>query len=553
MTSGPPLFLKRKTTLKGDTDDPLQNTIKYITAIEKKFAVDDAMAIIKQDYRDNPFSPDQPKLAKFAKDKIDEFQGKYSFADAELDNIRNRMSDWLDKNTVVPQKITDFLRGEPFLMTRFANTYMGWTSNLTMGYAPIKAAVNRYGGVMHQIIQEGLPSYLEGRKALKDPKFRAFVEGQGYKFGHGINMTSNESMMDAHWYKPLYLHQKAEWFNREEAFAGAYLKAMKDPLLKRPGMTDTQLSEAATEIAVKSVELSQGIYAAVARPGLIKGPIPKMSFQFKQYMVNEQRFLAQLTPQQWALYVPYIVAAGGTRGAIITTKSILALAGLGKALDEVNAYMNENYPKAHRGIPGLVGMDLSAATTWQLPGSAREFLGKPLSDLQAMAIALKKKLGPGLTDPEVDDLVRQIAPTAHSIYKGLQIVKDGQISKGSHTKQVFSEGDKSAAAFVHFMGTRPVVESVDSDKLQRVNEMTMAVRERQRVLFDDLADASPMQQSAIIAQMQKEKLLGQHPATQIRNALRSRQLPQLMQAIKKMPYQQRGAYINSFIANSQQE
>lgn len=540
-------LLKRTTSLKGEQADPFQALVHYAMAIEKKWSVDKAMVKIRQDLKDNPFLASDKNLQQVFEMKLRDFQGKYSFEDRELDNVRLRMADFVDSLKVGKLSgLSDALRSEGFGMTRFANTYMGLTSNLTMGYAPVKAAMNRYGGVMHIIIQTSAADYKAGLAWKNTPEGKAILEGNRHRYGGETTFANPEGKVIEKRYMPLYMHQKMELMNRDDAFATGYVKAVKEGMST---VTDQKTGTSpAEDFARNVVEITQGIYAAVARPALVSGPIAKMTFQFKQYMVNEQRFLAQLTPQQWAKYVPYILAAGGSRGGIIMGKSLLAMAGAGALLDKIDQYMNLNHPEIHRGIPGLVNMDLSAAATWQFPISMREWVGKPLSDLGALKDAFMKGLGTNMTDKEKSDLYRQVLPTMYSVHKGLEILTTGEITKGSHVQSRVPMSERYGAAAVNFMGARTVNESRNSDAIQMLATDSKQSRDRFVVLTDKWANEdNPMKKGAYIQQMIREGVAPRNLAVALRHAMKTRNMPVLMNALRTATAADKQKIIQHFI------
>lgn len=537
-------LMKKTTDLRGEQSDPIQAYTRYGMTLEKKWSVDAAMSKIRQDLIDNPFRADQTKLKDIFEKKLEDFKGKYSFEDKEIDNIRLRLADFVDsfKNPKMSALSDKLMRGQGFGATRFANTYMGLTANMTMGYTLVKPAINRYGGVMHIIIKSSAKDYMNGRKFLATKEGKAIADENAHMYGREVTLTNDLGHTAADkWWKPLYLFQKAEGFNRDEAFATGYMKRIGEGATKAEARAD----------AIKFVNLTQGIYAAVARPALISGPISKMSFQFKQYLINEHRFLSTLTKEEWAKYIPYLLAAGGSRGAILTAKSFLGLAGMGALLDSIDQYMNLNHPKLHRGIPGIMNMDLSAPSTWQLPSSTKEFIGKPMNDLYLMGKNFAKQYaGSGLTDKEISDMYRSVAPTAYAIHKGLQMISSGTITKGSHLQSSVPAGERVKEGIVNLLGTRSVVESQKSDAFQMLSQNSMARRDRFTVLMDDFAGSdNPMQRGAIIQKMVTEDVAPKNLRNALRLGMKNRNLPILMSALKRAQPKERQQVIQAFLSS----
>jgi hypothetical protein len=61
-------------------------------------------------------------------------------------------------------------------------------------------------------------------------------------------------------------------------------------------------------------------------------------------------------------------------------KSLPILGGIA-AWDEMERWLNTNYPRASRGVPGAAGLDMSAMATFQFPKSLSDWGGTTMSDM----------------------------------------------------------------------------------------------------------------------------------------------------------------------------
>ncbi len=306
-------FLKRKTSLRGEEIDPFKALISYVFSAGRKLGLEDAK-MASYSFADS-LPANMPNAKSYIVMQADNMAGRY--------NIIDRLFD---------ETIGTKLGMKPFAVSRGAAMGVGIESKLKLGYAPAKVAINRIGGVFHTILQEGAKNYYEGRKLLsmKDPELIGRIEKEGHLAGME-QLFAGEGLLgiapkEVSWWRPLGSYQKAEIHNRSEALAAGYSAGLK----KFNGDKD-----AAWIYAIESAILTQGLYNTAAKPVLVRGPAIQSSYQFKQYLTNELRFMSQLTPAQWAGYIPGMVALSGTKGALMAIKSIIGIGLVGVGLDEV--------------------------------------------------------------------------------------------------------------------------------------------------------------------------------------------------------------------------
>ena len=454
-------FMKRHTEMRGEEVDPFRALTSYIFSAGRKLGLEDAK---KSAYSfADSLQANQKNTKEYIKMLADNMSGRYNMVDAFFD-----------------ETIGSKLGMKPFGLTRIIATGVSLESKLKLGYAPAKTAVNRVGGVLHTILEEGAKNYVEGKALLmkKDPYLLSKIETEGHLAGMeqlfaGERLIGTSQRQIAVW-KPLGSYQKAEIHNRSEALAAAYVAGLK----KFQGDKD-----AAWIYAIDSARLTQGLYNTAAKPVIIRGPIIGAAYQFKQYLTNEIRFMSQLTPKQWAGYIAGITAIAGTRGALLTIRSVIGISVLGMGIDNLAEKLNRKQPHLHRGIFGMVGIDVSAPASWQLPTQVQDWFGALFKDLYATGeMTVKGMKNNGWTDEQINDYVRQIAPVGYNMFKGFQMLSEGQTKEGS---KVIYRGDKSEGVF-NFMGAKTVKQSQASDSTRYMNVHRTELMEKVQVVEDKL-------------------------------------------------------------------
>jgi len=454
-------FLKRKTSLRGEETDPFRALMSYVFSVGRKLGLEDAK-MASYSFADS-LPKNMPNAKSYIKMQADLMSGRYNIVDKVFD-----------------ETIGEKLGMKPFGVTRIFAKGVGLESKLKLGYAPAKTAINRIGGVFHTILQEGGKNYYEGKKLLKakDPELIRRIQEEGHLAGmeqlfagEGLIGVSEKQIS---WWRPLGTYQKAEVKNRSEALAAGYVAGLK----KFGGDKD-----AAWIYAIDSTRLTQGLYNTAAKPVLVRGPVAQASYQFKQYLSNEIRFMSQLTPSQWAGYIAGITAVAGTRGALLTIKSIIGISIIGLGIDELMERLNRKAPRLHRGIFGLIGIDVSAPASWQIPSSIKDWVGVFPRDLwETGEMIIKGLKNKGWTDEQINDYVRQITPVGYNVFKGLQMLSEGVTKEG--TKVIYRGGKEEG--IINLTGARSVGQSQASDSARYMNQQRQLFLEKSKVLEDKL-------------------------------------------------------------------
>jgi len=358
--------------------------MSYVFSAGRKLGLEDAK---KASYAFADSLPaNMPNAKSYIKMQADNMSGRYNAIDKLFD-----------------ETIGTKLGAKSFAVSRMVAKGVGWESKLKLGYAPAKTAINRIGGVGHIILQEGVKNYIEGKRLLniKDPDLMGRIEKEGHLAGME-QLFAGEGLLgvapkEISWWRPLGRYQRAEIKNRSEGIAAGYAAGLK----KFKGDKD-----AAWIYAIDSTRLTQGLYNTAAKPVWVRGPILGASYQFKQYLTNEIRFMSQLTPAQWAGYIPGMVAIAGTRGALLTIKSIIGVGLIGVGIDELAEKLNRKAPHLHRGVFGLVGIDISAPASWQIPSSLKDWMGPLPKDIYKTGEMIIKGLqNNGWTDEEINGYI----------------------------------------------------------------------------------------------------------------------------------------------------
>lgn len=437
-------FMRRKTSLRGEETDPFKSIMSYIFSVGRKLGLEDAK---KASYAFSDSLPmNMPNAKSYIKMQADNMAGRYNLIDKIFD-----------------ETIGEKLGMKPFGVSRFTTKAMGLESKAKLGYAPAKTAINRIGGTFHTVLQEGVKNYIGGRSLLKkDPFLMNKIETEGHLAGME-QLFANEGIVgisktDASLWRPLGAYQRAEIKNRSEALASGYSVGLK----KFNGDKD-----AAWVYAIDSARLTQGLYDIASKPVVVRGPVLQAGYQFKQYLANEIRFMSQLTPKQWAGYIPGMVALSGTRGALLTIKSIIGISVVGMGIDNLMERLNREAPHLHRGIFGLAGFDVSAPASWQIPSSVKDWIGVfPRDLIETGNMAIKGLKNNGWTDEEINDYVRQIVPVGYNVFKGFQMLTEGVQKEG--TKTIY-KGDKGEGV-INLLGAKTVKQSQASDSTRYMNQ-----------------------------------------------------------------------------------
>jgi hypothetical protein len=319
----------------------------YAYSMYKKLALD---PVFKQ------ARADLPKLAPRAQKQIE----------ALMEDIRGRYS--------ITDEIVDFILSplglKPFMASRAIGgirTTMAW---LKLGYRPLTALINRLGGIQHTWTKTGSRYWLEGRRFAHSPAFRDIWHRNADLVGATAQAFLEAGHSEVPWYHPLSMFQFAERLNRPEAFAAFYRYAEGELGLHGAD---------AEAFARNAVRAGQFTYTVASLPRVLRTVPGRLIGQFKAYLVKELEFVASLRGYEIPRYFTAFFAMGGPRAFLYFLRSLPVLGAIG-ALWALEDWLNRKAPRASRGIPGYLGVDIGPAVTPQLPKTASDWMGPALSD-----------------------------------------------------------------------------------------------------------------------------------------------------------------------------
>ena len=351
----------------------------YSYLVRKKLALEPVEAAMEKAFEEDVGQINfPPGVRNLLRNQMKDAKGRYSWGD--------RMFDALAKGFKVGKLRVPGTGGKPFMFTRSVAAARSVTGDLKLGYRPVAAFVNLGAGHGHTWVKVGNEYMRAGVDFLKTPEGRRFIAeeeaylGMDFAMGEAGKLTTKQA-----WWKPLYMFGKPEPGIRKLSLAANYLWG------KNRGLTE----EAARIEARKALRFQNFTYNTAALPRALRGPGGRLVFQFKTYFVKELEFIASLRGKEIARYAGMQLALSGPRGLLYMVKSIPIL-GLSGALDKLDEWLlhpeigeGETAEKVEkglgmvtRGIPGLIGADITAPATFQFMGSSPEDLAGPfLGDL----------------------------------------------------------------------------------------------------------------------------------------------------------------------------
>jgi len=328
----------------------------YVHSIEKKHAIDPYIIKLRQNL--HKFS-DRPNVKKILEDQLEAIRGQYTEGDAIVDGLLAKLG-----------VETSFAYTRGLAATRMVIT------NLKLGYRPVASIVNALSGMGHVWVKTSAKYMYEAEKMLRTEGGREFIKKNAPSLGTSIVEGMGGGLENRlRWYSPLKMFQAPEIPNRELSFMTSYLFG-----IDKYGYDEIE----AVEFAKRSVDTQEFIYSVAAIPKILRGPGGRTIGQFKSYLIKEIEFIRGLKgANQWAKYLTMQAVLGGPRGYMITLKSLpfLMLVGGDRWLDDLDTWLNNNYPRLSRGVFGFFGVDISAPAVFQLPEKLEDWAGVLISDI----------------------------------------------------------------------------------------------------------------------------------------------------------------------------
>jgi hypothetical protein len=174
-------------------------------------------------------------------------------------------------------------------------------------------------------------------------------------------------------------------------------------------------------------------------------------------------------------------------------KSLPILGALG-LLDNIDEWMNTEYPRWWRGIGGMVGADVVGPATVQLPASGSDLVGPALSDMGTIWTNIIKPLREGekVGWRDVNKTAADIVPIWKHWYRMVeQLVDQDFVVKNDRGQKLYQIQD--AEGMAAFVGRSAAgVESIDiaREKLaERIwNRKTAVLTKNKTHVIDDVLD-----------------------------------------------------------------
>jgi hypothetical protein len=262
---------------------------------------------------------------------------------------------------------------KPFALSRAVSKIRTGVTWGKLGYRPIAGMINLAGGQSHTLVKTGLKYYSKAVKLSFTSEGKALLDKEAPYMGTSFAQEATGRVSDVPLWHPMGVFQKAEIPNRHISYLANYLMG-----IEKYGFSEA----AARQFARRSVRFQQFTYDVASLPKLMRSPMGKLVLQFKPYLIKEIEFITSLRGAEILKYIGSFLALGGVRGFVFLLKSLPVLSSLG-LLDKADTWISENYPRASRGVAGLVGRgyDVTAPATFQFPKTESDWMGAFFGDL----------------------------------------------------------------------------------------------------------------------------------------------------------------------------
>jgi hypothetical protein len=365
-------FEKRRFDTLAGEEDVSSVLFNYAYTMRRKTALDpliaEARGIINRDYAG------QPNTQEFLRTLIEDTKGRYHWQDKAADDLIR----WIGRETGIERMETASMTA-----TKGAAYARAAEGILKLAYRPIAAAFNYLGGQGNVWTQNGTKYFSAGYKFLASKEGKQFIKEMepimGQTFAH-----EGESLKPRHevfkglpwWTQPMGMFERPEIPNRSIGLAAPYLMARDS--VKNGGLG---MGEAEARIyAFQQNVFSQATYNIANLPSILRSPVGKTMGQFKTYMINQLEFMAHLSAPQAGRFLMVQAALGGPRAIVAMLKAAPVLAMFGW-WGEIEQWMDKNYPRASRGVGGMLGIDVTGPAALQMPQSMSDWAGPFISDI----------------------------------------------------------------------------------------------------------------------------------------------------------------------------
>lgn len=463
-------FEHREDMLKGE--DNLWNVIpSYIFSIERKLALD---PLLKEARRARSVL-EGTTLTEFD-DFVAGVKGKKYAADKVVDQFLHQNLGLISR---------------PFALSRALRIPLALQTITKLGLRPVADLLNYTSGIHHVLTKTSLKAFKDGKAFAKTTKGEEFWEQDKYKTGYQAHIATeffiDKGLQSVIEYATIGRSAGERVVRKDNYFAG-YVWA-KENL----GMDD----EAARQYAIRLTRFSQAVYNIEALPKIARGAIGKTILKFKPWMINEIQFMASLKGNEWFKYIAGFLAIGGPRAAILTAKSIpiFALLGLGGYLDEIEEWLNKNFSREARGLPGILGYvfnnkgwDISAPASWQLPQSTTEWFGPLMSDISKIWSAIVKpfSVGAPFDAKRLKTAIKNLSPVTIYLDDMIEALETGEIQddKG-RPLYIPKESEKYGLA----LGVQPTEATIRKFEKKMIADLENNERQKVSYIVNSYLDA----------------------------------------------------------------
>ena len=435
---------KRKDVLTGE-EDITEVLPRYIHAMEKRIVMS---PIIEKYHRQKTESPESfpADIQSVIQSQINSIMGnKYSWLEAVVDDLLIHFG----METGAYRKATGKMRS--------------WQANLKLGYRVTAAMVNLGGGFGMTYTKVGAEFFYKGKKILKEGKYTGpdgverdmaqvikeieDVSGLGIDFA--VEASGEVSLRTKLW-KPLGLFQWPEIPIRRHGFMANYVLQRE-----KYGLGHDEAIWQAKE----NLRFQQATYNIAAIPEVLRGPGQKVIGQFKTFLINQLQFVTTLRGAEFLRYAEVQLLLAGPRGFIYLLRSLPLLGAFGFLDDAERVLLGSDdfIARLGRGVAGMVGADVTAPATYQMPHRTEDWLGPTLSDLVRLfrdaVIPTVQAAWPHLTGQEeeapaylfkrFEDWALGLAPISYYLEQFMQSVQYweslGDVKRGNFKEAFYTQ------------------------------------------------------------------------------------------------------------------
>lgn len=411
-------------------------------------------------------------------------------------NMRNAMINLVDevkgKHWTSDQIAEEIFRSvgwetKPRPFSRFVSHVKMAEALFKFAYRPVALAVNAASAAGHIWTKTGTKYLTEGFRFMRTEEGKRLLDSVRHLLGTDqVTEMSGKTHGKLHLWHPLGMFQMPEKPMRELALCANYLLARDKGLI----------GSEAIEFAVRANWMQNFIYNTAALPKALRSPMGRLLGQFKPYLIQEVNFISQLRGAEAVRYLAVMATLGGPIGYMATLKTLPVLS-MFPWWGEVEDYINTNIPRLSRGVPGLLGVDISAPATFQFPTKWEDWAGPFVSDL----LKIKREVLDPVTRGEILDApeaMRKVAGETIPIMRHWNefidqvIDKDGWV-KDERGRNIYHIGesplDMAKYAFKLAAGAKDLERSVIQKHESFLKEQERVRTRNKQTVVDEILDA----------------------------------------------------------------